>query len=134
MFVPTWTTWVAAGPLALLFTIFAVKHVLADFTFQTQWMVYGKDRRAGWLLPLVTHCLVHAAGTLAIVIVARPRLWMLALADFAIHFGIDRGKAVINRRFELTPKDRHFWLLLGTDQSLHHLTGFLLALLLVAGR
>lgn len=124
-------TMVPVGPLAFWFALFCVKHVLADFLWQPHWMAIGKEQASGWLRPLVLHCLIHGACTTVLLIFLQPRLWILGLADFAIHLVIDRCKGRILSRYGLTASDRPFWTLLGVDQTLHHLTGFALTLLIV---
>lgn len=51
------TAWIAAASVAFL-----IKHFLADFLLQTDWMAAGKDRPKGWLLPLAAHAGVHVAN------------------------------------------------------------------------
>jgi hypothetical protein len=113
--------------MALLAIVMATKHYIADFLFQTKWIAHGKECARGWFMPLLTHVLGHAALTLAIALVVAPRLWWLALADFAIHFVIDRGKGLLCRSAHLGPDDKTFWLLLGFDQYLHQITNILIA-------
>lgn len=108
-------------------SVMAAKHVAADFLLQTDWMARGKDRVDGWALPLAAHAGVHALGTLAVALVARPSLWWLALVDFAIHGLIDRGKALVSHRTRWQVTDARFWWLLGFDQFLHQLTNIGLA-------
>jgi Protein of unknown function (DUF3307) len=122
---------IAIVPLIAVYVAFAAKQLLADYYFQTEWMVFGKGSKDGWFAPLATHAGVHAALTLAIVLVVRPSLWWLAVADFVIHVAIDRGKAMVSRRLALTPKDTGFWWAIGTDQTLHQLTHFAYVILLV---
>lgn len=114
-FVPVWT-------VTALAAIMAAKHYLADFVLQTEWMARGKERAEGWLWPLCTHAGCHAALTLGIALLLLPRLWWLALVDFAIHFAIDRGKALVALRIRPVPAQARFWWLLGFDQLLHGLT------------
>ncbi|WP_336489335.1 DUF3307 domain-containing protein [Methylobacterium nigriterrae] len=113
--VPVWTMAVLAGTMI-------VKHYVADFVLQTDWMARGKEQERGWLLPLCAHVACHALATLGVALVIAPRLWWLALVDFAIHFCIDRVKSVVARRGRWTPAQAQFWWLLGFDQMLHALT------------
>src|SRR6185312_14014674 len=78
----------------LLLVAFQVKHYLGDFPLQTQYMLRLKSA-PGWqfAIPLAVHCFVHAAMTLAIVMLVRPSLWWLAGVDFACHFLMDRIKS-----------------------------------------
>jgi hypothetical protein len=122
---PVWT-------MALLSIVMATKHYIADFLLQTNWIARGKDCACGWFVPLLTHVLGHTVLMLAIALVVAPRLWWLALVDFAVHFLIDRGKGLICRASGVGPTDRAFWWLLGLDQYLHQVTNVLLAAALLA--
>jgi hypothetical protein len=108
--------------MLLVAVLVATKHYIADFLLQTNWMARGKECRSGWLLPLTSHVLCHAGLTLVIALGIAPRLWWLALVDFGVHFGIDRGKALLGQLGRWTPADEKFWWLLGFDQYLHQLT------------
>ena len=113
---------VPVGTMAALAVAMIVKHYLADFVLQGDWMAQGKEREHGWLVPLTIHAACHAALTLGVALVVAPRLWWLALVDFAIHFSVDRAKSVVARKGRWTPADVQFWWLLGFDQMLHALT------------
>lgn len=121
------TVWIAAASVAFL-----IKHFLADFLLQTDWMAAGKDRPKGWLLPLAAHAGVHGAMTAALFLAVAPPLAWLSLADMLIHGVIDRLKSISTRRSALTPRQTAFWWLFGLDQSLHHLTHIGLAIVLAA--
>lgn len=110
-----------------LLIAFQVKHFLADFPLQFPYML--RKFRPGWdfVLPLTAHCGVHAILTLAIVLWVRPALWWLAVADFIIHFVMDRLKS--GPRFLGRFKDQTktlYWVSFGFDQMVHHLTHFLI--------
>lgn len=132
MVFPALSSSLALGPLAAWFTVLAIKHVVADFFLQSTWMAVGKDRAEGWALPLFVHCLIHGVLTTLIVAAVVPRLWFMGAIDFAIHFAIDRAKGFTVAHFGVKPGNTWFWWLIGIDQALHHLTGFALAVLLVA--
>jgi hypothetical protein len=117
--------------LAVIAVVLAAKHTLADFVLQTEWMARGKERAQGWELPLAAHAGVHGLGMLLVALVFRPGLWWLALADVAIHAGVDRGKALASLRLRLPMSDPRFWWLLGFDQFLHHVTNVALGTLLI---
>lgn len=121
------TVWIAAASAAFL-----VKHFLADFLLQTDWMAAGKGRRKGWFLPLAAHVCVHGAMTAALFLVVSPPLAWLGLADAFVHGVIDRQKSLVARRAQVTPGQAGFWWLFGADQTLHHLTHLGLAILLAA--
>ena len=119
-----------------LLVVFQVKHLLGDYVFQTGWMVRGKGRSgAGFVFPLSVHVLVHAVMTLGILLVVHPKMWYLALVDFAAHFIMDRIKASpqLFGRYSDTTK-QSFWIPLGFDQMVHHLTHYLIIFLLLINR
>ncbi len=126
------TTVVPVAPLVLWFLLFGVKHVVADYVLQPAWMAMGKERATGWLRPLLAHCLIHGALTTGLLLILRPHLWVLGLVDFAVHVTIDRIKGMILVRYALGFETKAFWTVLGIDQTLHHLTGFALALVIAA--
>lgn len=121
------TVWIAAALAAFL-----TKHFLADFLFQTDWMVAGKEQADGWFLPLAAHAGLHGALTSALFLTVSPPLAWLGLVDAVVHGTIDRLKGLATRRQKLTPRQSAFWWLLGADQTLHHLTHVGLAILLAA--
>ena len=112
--------------------LLTVKHVFADFIFQNSWMALGKDKKTGWALPLLAHCSVHLVLTTVLLLLLAPRFWFLGPVDFLIHIAIDRAKGFCVASFGITTAHRWFWWLIGTDQALHHLTGFALSIVLAA--
>jgi hypothetical protein len=122
--VPVWT-------LSVLLVVMAFKHYAADFLLQTNWIARGKERRAGWVLPLMVHVLIHAAFTLLIVLLLAPRLWWLAPVEFVVHGAIDRGKSLIAQRGRWSATDAPFWWLIGFDQFLHQVTNVALVVALL---
>lgn len=109
----------------LLLVIYQMKHFIADFPLQREYMLRKGIASWDFLLPLVLHCGVHAIGTLIIVLFFAPSLWYLAIYDFVIHFFTDRIKASPNYfgRFNDLSK-ASFWTILGLDQLVHHLTHY----------
>lgn len=108
-----------------LLVLFQIKHFIADFPLQREYML--KKAMPGWnfLLPLSLHCSVHAFLTLLITLYVNPSLWWLALVDFGIHFTMDRIKS--GPRYLGRFNDRNkpgFWNALGFDQMIHHLTHY----------
>lgn len=117
--------------------LFQVKHFLADYPFQTPYMLQ-KFKKQGWILPLAAHAGVHAGFTILISIWMKPTLaFPLALFDFVTHFVMDRIKAspdLLGRYKVLssaeypsaTPEARrantYFWWAMGFDQMVHQLS------------
>jgi Protein of unknown function (DUF3307) len=112
--------------------VLTFKHVIADFVLQNSWMALGKDQKTGWALPLLAHCLVHLAVSLALILIIAPRFWFVAFIDFAIHIVVDRAKGICSSTFGVTQEHPWFWTLMGVDQALHHLTGFGLSIFMAA--
>ena len=105
----------------LLLSLFGIKHFIADFPLQFQYMVQEKGTygATGGL----HHSMIHALFTLFIIMFAVDDAYLallLALADGIIHYHIDWAKQQLNRN--LTMKDDRWWTLMGLDQCLHYLT------------
>jgi hypothetical protein len=80
-------------PLFILLVVFQFKHWIADYILQGRYQL-GKFRADwGFALPLLSHCAIQGAATLAICLVVRPELWWLAVVDVVAHFAMDRIKA-----------------------------------------
>lgn len=126
------TELLASQSITLCVSIFILKQFAGDFLLQTKDMAVGKERQHNWILPLTAHAGVHGALTLIICVVLAPQLAWLALVDFAVHFIIDRSKAVAQHRFRLTTEKPAYWWLFGTDQTLHHLTHLAFAVTIAA--
>lgn len=120
--------------LFILLFVYQLKHFLADYIFQYNYML--KKIRPGWdfVAPLSLHCAVHGGMTLMICLFYKPSMWWLGLLDFAIHFFTDRlrsGPRYLGRYTDIN--DSIFWWILGFDQMVHHLTHLLvIAILLYA--
>jgi len=112
------------GQVFALLVLFEIKHFLADFPLQSRYMLQKGGAGWGFVAPLLTHALVHAALTGIIVLAFAPALWWLALVDLVSHALMDRAKAgprYLGRFRE--PNRPAFWICLGIDQMVHHLTG-----------
>lgn len=146
------------GTIFALLVAYQVKHFVADYPLQGKFML-GKFKD-GWdfLLPLLAHVGVHAAGT-ALICLAMGKLELalpLALLDATIHFCMDRikaGKKYLGRfkalsalewvhlhsnplltKEEIKRAERgntFFWWALGFDQMVHHLTHYICIYLLL---
>lgn len=107
----------------LILLALQVKHYLADYVFQSGWMVQNKGTygHPGGL----AHAGLHAVLT-ALVLVFAPVpitvLLLVALAEFIIHYHMDWSKDAILRRSTATPKDWYYWVITGLDQFVHQLT------------
>jgi hypothetical protein len=126
------STTVTVGALVWWMLLLTIKHVVGDFYLQNKWMAAGKDAKTGWALPLLAHCAVHLVLTTGLMLIVAPRFWFIGPIDFVIHLAIDRTKGFLVATYNVTNQDRWFWWLIGTDQALHHLTGFALSIVLAA--
>jgi hypothetical protein len=118
--------------LLLLLVLYQVKHFLADYPLQRPYMLNKFKGGTAWILPLCAHAGVHGGFTLAITLAVAPALWWLALADFAVHFTVDRAKAAPTWGGRWKPNEPYFWWALGADQMVHHLTHYAIIFALLA--
>jgi hypothetical protein len=113
------TNMLAAGLAYLL-----IKHAIADFFLQTafQWRNKGVYGHPGGLV----HVAIHAALTLPVFLILRPRTFAVAAlvlaAEALVHYHIDWLKERIVKRQQWTTADDSYWRALGFDQLLHGLT------------
>lgn len=110
--------------LLVLFWVF-IKHFICDFPLQTYAWMYQNKGTYGHLGGL-THAAIHGVGTFIVLAFwLGSYAWIYALADAVIHYHIDWAKMNINQRYNLKPDNSEwFWVSLGFDQLLHHLTYF----------
>jgi hypothetical protein len=97
--------------VVFLMVLMQLKHFLADFIFQGDYMM-GKFKPGwGFIPPLAAHCAVHAAFTFTIANWFSKDLKLAALLaafDFCAHFAMDRIKAsprLLGRFKALSAKD-----------------------------
>lgn len=141
-----------------LICIFQLKHFIADYLLQTHYMLGKFKGGSKWIKPLAAHAGVHAFLTYAICIYFlfnKPHYISinLAILDFTIHFIVDRIKAsphllgkfhnlnrddyiywketISGRGSVLLRHNKIFWIALGLDQMLHHLTDAVIVFVLI---
>jgi hypothetical protein len=124
------------GTIFLLFfllVLFQIKHYLADYPLQTDYML-RKFRQDGWVLPLLCHALIHGGFTLIIASAfAAPMVAIsLAVFDTTIHFIMDRIKASPQIFGKYQPDEKPYWLALGLDQMVHHLTHYAIIFVIIS--
>ena len=109
-----------------LFLLF-VKHFICDFPLQAYpWMYRNKGT---YLHPGgIAHAGIHALGTLLVLVSFIGSAAMLyAAIDMLVHYHIDWAKMNVSKRYDLQPNNsERFWILLGFDQLLHHITYFMI--------
>lgn len=112
------------------------KHFLCDYVLQRHGSRKGSARFDEWFPDLLEHALVHGVGTFLVCVTQCG--WGLALqlglVDVLVHFAVDKAKVEGGRNYELTPADKVFWVALGADQGLHHLTSLVLGWAACGGR
>jgi hypothetical protein len=113
--------------------LFSIKHLVADYLLQNQWMVQNKGtyyHPAGW-----AHAGIHGALSALVLgliwwfcpisvelktIFVMTTIWVAG--EIVIHHLIDVLKVALTKRLGLSPKDWAFWAAFGVDQLLHGLT------------
>lgn len=108
----------------MILILLLIKHYIADFLLQSDWMAYGKGKLTNWFIPLLSHCLIHGVLTFCVIIIfySLPIALLYGIIDTVIHFIIDRIKAHPKLGGRWNPNERNFWLALGADQLAHNLT------------
>lgn len=116
-------------PLLFMLIAFQLKHFIADFPLQNAYML-GKFKKKGWVLPLASHCGVHALLTgFILILTGLIPIWLvlsMMAFDFTIHFIMDRIKASPSMLGRYDIKDKRFWWSLGLDQMVHHITHYII--------
>ena len=74
----------------------------------------------------ITHAGIHALGTMLVLAPFIGSACLLyAMIDMVLHYHIDWAKMNVSKRYDLQPNNsQRFWILLGFDQWLHHVTYF----------
>lgn len=83
----------------ILLVTFQLKHFLADYPFQTPYMLKKFSSGWDWIKPLASHAAVHAIFTFIIAfnwLFSWQLPLYLAAFDFIVHFAMDRIKASPN--------------------------------------
>jgi hypothetical protein len=110
--------------LLVVFGLLQTKHFLADYVWQTGAMVrtkgiYGHPVGA-------SHSLLHAVLTALVLVVATPAGALLVIAvavgEFVLHYHTDWFKDRLTRMSGKSPEHWEYWVLVGADQYVHHLT------------
>jgi hypothetical protein len=103
-----------------------IKHFICDFPLQMFPWVYrnkGQYFHPGGIV----HAFIHGAGTIVVLyyFLDIRNAILFASIDAIMHYHIDWAKMNLSAHFQLKPDNSEwFWLLLGFDQLLHHLTYF----------
>ncbi len=127
----------------LLLVIYQIKHFVADFPLQNAYMLQKFKPDWSFFFPLLAHAGLHASLTFAIAYSFSKGNTLvsvqLAVFDLVVHFCMDRIKAgpkylgrykalAASEYMSSTPKqkieNKLFWISLGVDQKIHHLTHY----------
>ena len=124
----------------LLLIAFQLKHFICDYPLQTQYML-GKMKATGWVKPLAAHAGVHAIGTFIVAYYFLNLSYyldniafatILAIADFILHFIVDRIKASPTIGGRWKPEQPQFWWALGADQMTHHIINYIFIFIIIS--
>ncbi len=107
----------------LVLVLFQVKHLVADFLLQSQYILENRRKygHPGGLL----HVGYHVAGSAICLLVVGcdlRTLVVLLVAEALIHYHLDWTKDNLVASKSLTTTDAGFWNFLGLDQLLHQFT------------
>jgi len=111
----------------VLLALFGIKHFIADFVLQFDYMLVQKGTYGA--PGGIHHAWLHGAFTFLILCWFHPLALWLGFVDFVAHYHIDWAKTNLSRG--LSTSDRRFWIWLGADQGLHYLTYILIIRLIV---
>ena len=124
----------------LLLIAFQLKHFICDYPLQTQYML-GKMKATGWVKPLAAHAGIHAIGTFIVAYYFLNLSYyldniafatILAIADFILHFIVDRIKASPTIGGRWKPEQPQFWWALGADQMTHHIINYIFIFIIIS--
>ena len=108
----------------ILLVMFQIKHFICDYPLQNAFMLQ-KAQKENWFKPLLAHASVHSLGTFIVVSFFNANLaFILTIADFVLHFVVDRIKASPNIGNRWGIDKPYFWWALGLDQMAHHLINY----------
>jgi len=108
----------------IAFTLFILKHTIADYFTQYSWMIkdkatygaFGGLAHAGWH-GVLTSVVVWNITTFSLIPVI-----LFGLLDSIIHYHIDYAKSNIWKNKKYTPENQMYWVIHGVDQMLHLFT------------
>lgn len=124
----------------LLLIVFQLKHFICDYPLQTQYML-SKMKATNWVKPLAAHAGVHAIGTFIVAYYFLNLSYYLdnivfatalAIADFVLHFIVDRIKASPTMGGRWKPEQPQFWWALGADQMTHHIINYIFIFVIIS--
>lgn len=124
------------GFFFVLFLGLELKHCVADYFLQPQWILSGKGN---WRAPGgYAHAAVHAGLSGVVLLVAGTPLaatGAIILGEFVIHYALDYSKIRYSAGVKMHTLPARYWSLHGIDQLAHQLTygAMIYAALLASG-
>ena len=108
----------------IAFTLFILKHTIADYFTQYSWMLkdkatygaFGGLAHAGWHGILTTAVVWHLTGLHWFILI------LFGLLDSIIHYHVDYVKSNVWKTKNYGPNDQMYWVTHGVDQMLHLFT------------
>ncbi|TVP70233.1 MAG: DUF3307 domain-containing protein [Rhodobacteraceae bacterium] len=123
----------SGGTVLLALALFQLKHYLADFQWQSAWMVQTKGRYGH--LGGVAHAGLHGALSLPVLLLVAPSMplliALLVLGEVVLHYHVDWLKSRLSVGAGIDQNDSAYWHLLGLDQAAHQLTYLAIVAMLV---
>lgn len=128
----------------VLLIVFQVKHFVIDYVVQfSRHDSMRKFNATGWVIPLFKHANDHgmaSAFIVSTVLYAVGTAWLplillslgAYLFDLTIHFTMDRIKASPHILGKYRFPSREYFLSLAADQAVHHVTHYVIIMVLVA--
>lgn len=109
--------------LLILVLLFQIKHLLADFVWQTGWMVGNKGTygHPGGLV----HAGLHGVLTVPVLIwvpMSAGAILAVVAIESVLHYHIDWTKDRLLKRSGWSPREKGYWGLTGLDQFAHQCT------------
>jgi hypothetical protein len=102
---------------------FQIKHFIADFLAQPDWMLQGKGSLAA--VGGYVHAGIHAACSALVLLIAGVPTWVLValvVAELVVHYALDFAKAHYSAGVDEVARPARYWAMFGLDQLLHQLT------------
>ncbi|MGL5306620.1 MAG: DUF3307 domain-containing protein [Aeromonas veronii] len=117
----------------MLVGMYACKHCLADFFWQTEYMLGKFKKPPHCLVPLAAHCAVHVAILFIMMVTLglmsgemksmMSVIWVVCLYEFITHYLVDITKAQWQRVYEAKHTEPRYWYAIGLDQWAHTILG-----------
>lgn len=109
--------------MLVLLVLLQFKHLLADYVWQSIWMVGNKGNygHPGGL----AHAGMHAGFSLIAFLIMGVDIGLalsLSVAELVIHYHVDFLKDRLQRGRNLDPHNRVYWIFHGVDQFAHQAT------------